>query len=660
MKSHRFKYSIALITISILIFGCIKKTEGLKQSDINPIISIFLSRHVKYHVFNDELSERTLINLVEYLDPGKYYFYKSDMDELNKDKAMIDNYVEEGKFDFLLKIQEIYRKRVDEGMALFNELIKQNYDFNKDESIIIDSEKIPYAQTQDEMKERWRKNIKLQLLNQYTVEKNMDKAKSKVTKRYDLLKKRMDEVDQIKLREIFLNSFTSSLDPHSNYLSQEEHEDFMISTNLKLEGIGVLLRSEDGFVMVESIVPGGAADKLPAELKLKPNDKIISVAQGDSEPADVTDMALRDVVNLIRGDKGTVVKLTILREVADKNEPPRKVVPITREEIKLQDRAARSQVFPVQKDQKTKVKIGYLKLPSFYLDFDAVQANDPNAKSSSIDVVTQLARLKKEGIDGLVIDLRGNPGGALKEAVNIAGMFIDEGPVVQVLDENGGVQVMEDPSPGLHYDGPIVIMINKFSASASEIFAGAIKDYSRGLIVGSNSTFGKGTVQTYNVLPGKMGAMKITTAIFYQPAGASNQVNGIEPDLSIPDISSVWDMGENKLRFPLQWEKIKSSKFTPCKKYLNANIISGVKNNSAARIRENKKFQDLIKKITEFKERRNKNEVSLREEVKNEQSAKADIEKQNKQDEDNLIDLENDLFLQESFNITTDYIKMLK
>ncbi|MCU0821884.1 MAG: carboxy terminal-processing peptidase, partial [Spirochaetes bacterium] len=504
------------------------------------------------------------------------------------------------------------------------------------------------------------KSIKLQLLNQFTAEKNIDKAKNKVTKRYDLLKKRMNEVDQGKLREVFLNSFTSSLDPHSNYLTQEEHEDFMISTNLKLEGIGVLLRSEDGYIMVESIVPGGAADKLPAELKLKPNDKIISVSQGDGEPVDVTDMALRDVVNLIRGDKGTVVRLTILREVADKNENPRRIVPIIREEIKLQDRAAKSQVFPVQKDRKSKMKIGYLKLPSFYLDFDAVQANDPNARSSSIDVINQLAKLKKEAVDGLIIDLRGNPGGALKEAVNIVGMFIDEGPVVQVLDENGGVQVMEDPSPGLHYDGPIVILINKFSASASEIFAGAIKDYSRGLIIGSNSTFGKGTVQTYNVLPGKMGAMKITTAIFYQPAGTSNQVNGIEPDVTIPDISSVWDMGENKLRFPLQWEKIKSSKFVPYKKYLNAGIVTNIKNSSSSRIRENKKFQDLVKKIAEFKERRNKNEVSLKEEAKNEQSTKADIEKQSKQEEENLIDLENDLFLQESFNITADYIKMLK
>jgi carboxyl-terminal processing protease len=660
MKTYRYKSLIALITISAVIFGCIKKTEGLKQSDINPIISIFLSRHVKNHTFNDELSERTLINLVEYLDPGKYYFYKSDIDELNKDKNLIDNYVEEGKFDFLVKIQEIYKKRVEEGMTILNELIKLDYDFNKDESIIIESEKTPYAQNKDEMRERWRKSIKLQLLNQYSVAKNMDKAKSKVTKRYDLLKKRMNEVDQIKLREIFLNSFTSSLDPHSNYLSQEEHEDFMISTNLKLEGIGVLLRSEDGYVMVESIVPGGAADKLPAELKLKPNDKIISVAQGDGEPVDVTDMALRDVVNRIRGDKGTVVKLTILREVADKNESPHRLIPITREEIKLQDRAAKSQVFPVQKDVKTKIKIGYLKLPSFYLDFDAVQANDPNAKSSSIDVITQLAKLKKEGIDGLVIDLRGNPGGALKEAVNIAGMFIDEGPVVQVLDESGSVQVMEDPSPGLHYDGPIVILINKFSASASEIFAGAIKDYSRGLILGSNPTFGKGTVQTYNVLPGKMGAMKITTAIFYQPAGSSNQGNGIDPDITIPDMSSVWDLGENKLRFPLQWEKIKSSKFTPYKKYLKPGIISNIKNNSANRIKENTKFQDLIKKIAEFKERRNKNEVSLKEEAKNEQSTKDDIEKQNKQEEVNLIDLDNDLFLQESFNITADYIKMLK
>lgn len=658
MNANRYKFLIALLTISALIFGCLKRTDGLKQSDINPVISIFLSRHVKYHTFNDELSERTLSNLINYLDPGKYYFYKSDIDTLFKEKYMIDDYVDDGKYEFLTRIQELYKKRFEESMALLEELIKLKYDFNKDESIIIDSEKIDYPGSEEDMKERWRKNIKLQLLNRYTAEKDIEKAKKKVVKKYELLEKRIEEIDIKKLRAIFLNSFTMALDPHSNYLTQEEHEDFMISTKLKLEGIGVLLRSEDGFVLVESIVPGGAADKLPEELQLKPNDKIIAVTQGDGEPVDVIDMALRDVVKLIRGDKGTVVKLTILREVHEKDQNPRMIIPITREEINLEDRAAKSDVYSVEK-KKSRIKIGYIKLPSFYLDFDAVQENDPDAKSSSIDIIAQLTKLKKQDINGLVLDLRSNPGGALKEAVNIVGMFIDEGPVVQVFDGSSDIQVMEDYNPGVYYDGPIVILINKFSASASEIFAGAIKDYDRGLILGADSTFGKGTVQTYNVLPGKMGAMKITTAIFYQPGGTSNQLNGIKPDIKIPDISSVWDMGEDELRHPLKWEKIKSSKFKKYKKYVNDKILSRLKKLSESRIKVSKKFQDLINKIKDLKDKRNKKSVSLKEEVELEKNEKEDMKKISGEVK-KLIDIENDLFLQEAFNITADYIEIVK
>ena len=415
-----------------------------------------------------------------------------------KHKNSIDDYVSTNDYSLIFQIQKIYKNRFHENLKIINDLINSEFDFNKDESIIIDSDKIDYSKTKEEMKERWRKNMKLQLLNQLSSDKDIKVAKEKLKKKYLLSQKRIDEINDEKMLAIFVNAFTTALDPHSNYLTQEEHEDFQISTNLKLEGIGVLLRTDDGFVTVESIMPGGPASKLPKELQLKPDDKIVAVAQNDGEPVDVIDMALRDVVSLIRGKKNTIVKLTILRQMSENDKQQRLIIPIVREEIKLEDKAAKSEIYPIKKD-KSEIKIGYIQLPSFYMDFDAVNMNDPNAKKSSNDMKIQINKLKSKGVNGMIIDLRGNPGGALNEAVDIVGMFIDEGPVVQILVGKNNVDVMEDKDPGVYYDGPIVVLIDKFSASASEIFAGAIKDYKRGIIIGPSNTFGKGSVQTYNV-----------------------------------------------------------------------------------------------------------------------------------------------------------------
>lgn len=265
-------------------------------------------------------------------------------------------------------------------MALFNELLKLEYDFNKDEYIAVDREKIDYPANHAEMRERWRKNIKLQLLNYLTAVKDVNEAKEKLRNKYRLNKKRVDEIDESKMISTFVNAFSTALDPHSNYLTQEEHEDFMIQTKLKLEGIGVILRSEDGFALVESIIPGGAAAKLPASLQLKPNDKIVAVAQKDGESIDVIDMDLRDVVNLIRGKSGTTVRLTIFRKADESQKPVRMQIPIVREEIKLEDRAAKSDIYIMKKDGR-EIKIGYIKLPTFYLDFDAAQKNDRPARA---------------------------------------------------------------------------------------------------------------------------------------------------------------------------------------------------------------------------------------------------------------------------------------
>lgn len=644
----------------LFIFGCFSRTDGLKQSDIKPLIAVFLSRHVQYHSFNDELSKKTLNNLISYIDPGKYYFYKKDVDHFQAYDTKIDDLVESGKYTILFEIFDLYKKRFNENMTLFDELLKLDYDFNKDETIIVDSDKIEFASTKQDMRERWRKNIKLQLLNYLTAVNNISEAKDKLRKKYSLNKKRIAEIDESRMISVFINAFSTALDPHSNYLSQEEHEDFMISTKLKLEGIGVLLRSDDGFVIVESIIPGGAAAKLPAQLQLKPNDKIVAVAQHDDDPVDVIDMDLRDVVKLIRGKTGKIVRLTILRKDEVSNKQIRMIIPIAREEVKLEDRAAKSDVYTIKRADRD-MRIGYIKLPSFYLDFDAAQKNDPSAKSSSTDVIKQINKLKNLGIDGMIIDLRGNPGGALTEAVNLAGLYIDQGPVVKIKDGNNNIESMNDEDPGVYYDGPLVVLIDRFSASASEIFAGAIKDYRRGIIIGPSSTFGKGSVQTYNPLPSKKGAVKITTALFYQPGGTSNQLNGIMPDITIPDISTVWDIGEYKMRYPLKWEKISSGNFVPYRNYVNKSILSSLENNSSARIAGSKNFIELNKKIASFKKIMNTKEISLKEEASIEKHKIKDMEKQIKRENnERLIDVENDLFLRESFNITSDYVELIK
>jgi len=618
---------------------------------------MFLRTHVQHHSFNDDLSSKTLDNLVKILDPGKYYFYREDIESFNKYRTEIDDYTRDANFDFLDHIFTVYDQRAHQVVELSKKLAKKKYDYTRDETITTDREKVPYAATPEEMKERWRKNVKLQLLNYRNAAIADEKAREKLIKKFDLTLKRVEEMDAKKKFALFINAFSTSLDPHSNYLTQQEHEDFMISTNLKLEGIGVLLRSEDGFVIVERIIPGGAADKLPEELQLKPNDKIVAVAQDDEEPVDVIDMDLRDVVRLIRGEKGTVVKLTIIRETGESKQQARKVIPIVREEIKLEDRAVKSTVYRPGNDS---VKIGYMKLPYFYLDFDAYNEGDSDARSSTTDTIKQINILKNKGVDCIVLDLRGNPGGALAESIKLAGLFIDNGPVVQVKDADNNIDVMPDPIPGELFKGPLVVLINKFSASASEIFAGAIKDYKRGIIIGPTGTFGKGTVQSYNELQGKRGAVKVTTAIFYQPEGYSNQLNGIQPHITIPDISQVWEIGEGQLRHPLHSKKIPRSNYKISKKYVSAQILKKLSQRSSSRINSRADYIELTKKISELREKMKRNEINLREESFIEKE-KEDYEKDLRTEQtEKLIDLENDLFLKESFSITSDYLELLQ
>lgn len=639
------------VTTLVFLFSCTQRSEGLKTTDVPRLMDRFLGMHVVYHQFNDTISERMLHNYIHSFDAGKYYFYQSDVDSFMKHSERLDDYVNQGNYDLMYNIHQVFKKRFEESMELFDELLERNYDFNKDETMISDRSVVKYASSKQEMRERWRKNIKLQLLNYLAADKDIKEAKKKLRKKYRLMEKRINEIDEEKLITRYLNSFSMALDPHSNYLSQKQHEDFKIHMELKLEGIGARLRSEDGFVIVESLIPGGAADKLPKGNRIKPGDKIVAVAQGNSEPVDVIDMDLRDVVQKIRGPKGTEVRLTVLREDPESGKTERLVIPIVREEIRLQDSDAESETY-LLKNRGKSVNIGYIKLPSFYQD------KERNVSSAG-DVRRQLNLLMEKNCEVIVLDLRGNPGGLLNEAVDIAGFFIDEGPVVQIKAAQNRPMVMRDNDSGILYKGPLVVLIDKFSASASEILAGAIRDYRRGLIIGPSSTFGKGTVQSYNPLPNEKGAVKITTHIFYQPGGTSNQLNGIRPHIIVPDISSVWDIGESNSRYPLKWEPIPRADFQSYR-FVSDRYVNILKELSGKRVSQDQDFQKLQEKIRRLKEQQKKKTISLKEESSMEQEQKKELEKTfNNRNGDRVINLEEDIFLREAFNITGDYMKLL-
>lgn len=636
---------IPLLTI-IVIFSCTRKSEGLKRSDVPDIMNHFLGMHVEYNSIDKKIADRTLNNFVSGLDWGKYFFYKNDIKSFEKYREGMDARLSSGEFSAYSEIVELYKKRYRDNMKLFAALIEEKYEFDIDEEIVVDREKVDYASDQKDMETRWRKNIKLQLLNFVSTGIPLDKAKVKLKKRYSIMSKRIEEIDETKTYERILTAFFNSLDPDSNYLSQDENDDFKISMNLKLEGIGARLRSEEGLVTIESLIPGSPASRLAKGKEIKPGDKIIAVAQADGEPVDVIDMDLRDVVHKIRGKKGTEVRLTILRETSEKGKTERLIIPIVRDEINLKDAEAKSDVIKIGD-----TSIGYIRLPSFYNDAHGM-------KTSTSDMIEHIKKMKDSKVSGMIIDLRGNPGGALNDAKEISGLFVDAGPVVQIKSKPKNPMILTS-SNSIMYEGPIVILIDKLSASASEILAGAIKDYGRGIVIGPSNTFGKGTVQSYNELPDNRGAVKITMHVFYQPDGKSNQLNGISPDLILPDISSIWDIGERRTKNALEWKPIKQVKH---KKYSAAEpaFIESLRVKSDARVRSNKKYQEYIQKINKLQAQIKRKTISLKEESQLEKQKEKEFEREmTKEKSKKTVDLENDLFLGEAFNIMNDYIKLV-
>ena len=595
-----------------LCFGLLALASGaaappadaaLRCDRVPELLRTFLQKHISFHYLNDELRNRTASAFVKRLDPSKTLFLVDEVDELHRALEGIFHDVRSGDCMKLTEINDDLVRRYEELEEFVREVVgSEDYELDRSVELIIDADKRGHPMTVEYRDELRTNLIHFQMSNYMSSGVEFEEAKGKLIHRYELMSRRAREMESEDIYASFLDAFASALDPHSNYLSADVLEDFQIGMELSLEGIGVALSSRDGYSVVEKIIPGGAADRLDV---LAPRDKIIAVAQEEGEYVDIIDMNLRDVVRLIRGKRGTTVRLTILRQ---EDTAERFEVSIVRDKINLQDQAADLRFEQVELDDGRSLKLAVLELPSFY------GGKNPAERQSSRDMRDLLKKVKAEEADGLLLDLSRNGGGLLENSVEIAGFFIDDGGVVAVKDTFSKVQVLQDPDDSILFDGPMVVLTSRVSASASEIVAGAMKDYRRALIVGSDHTFGKGTVQSMVPLPSGLGALKVTTALFFRPGGASTQHSGVAADVVLPSLFSTDEFGESYQDYSLPQQRIsafvepdptleagasRAGSWTP----VDPQLVSELARLSAERISESEEFQEIERKLQEAEER---------------------------------------------------------
>ncbi|MCA9137369.1 MAG: carboxy terminal-processing peptidase [Planctomycetales bacterium] len=633
------------------------------------IAKMIASLMPKYHIsaaeLDDKMSERALDLYLERFDPLKLYFYQSDIDQFQSYRDQIDDMVKAGDLSLAYSIFNRFTQRVDERVATALKLLDSDLDFTKDEYIVVDPEAASYAKTPQEAEERWRRQIKYALLDLRDDDTVGDEARDLLRRRYQRYARRFKTYDNDDLLEAYLSSVTSAYDPHSSYMSPSTFEDFNISMRLKLQGIGAALREKDGNTVVMQIIPGGAAD---SDKRLKPDDVIVSVGQGDAGPmVDIVEMPLQDVVGMIRGNAGTIVRLGV--KVGGKG--AMEVYQITRAEVELEQSAARGKVLEHAMPDGTVRKVGFINLPSFYMDMDAARRGGTDFRSSTRDVRNILMDFKAQGVEGVVIDLSRNGGGSLTEAINLTGLFINRGPVVQVKDSEGQIQQYNDEEVGTVWSGPLVVQTSKFSASASEIFAGAIKDYNRGIIVGDPATHGKGTVQTLMDLGERLfltqranyGALKVTLQQFYLPDGESTQRDGVAADIVLPSLTQKMDVAEGDLKYALATDRINGARHD-IYNLVPSDLLTELRQNSEQRVKSNKEFVDLMRRVQLFVKQKDEETVPLEETAFMKRRDELDAQKEEEKEE---IEQENDkqvfrdtFYNREVINIAGDYIEGLR
>ncbi|MFJ2522501.1 carboxy terminal-processing peptidase [Pseudomonas capeferrum] len=517
------------------------------------VVELLKRHHYSKPPLDDARSVIIYDSYIKLLDPARSYFTAADIAEFDKWKTQFDDFLKSGNLDPGFTIYKRYldrvKQRLDFALAELNKGVDK-IDFTAKETLLIDRKDAPWMKNQAELDDLWRKRVKDEVLRQKIAGKEPKQIQETLTKRY---KNQLARLDQTRAEDIFqayINTFAQSYDPHTNYLSPDNAENFDINMSLSLEGIGAVLQSDNDHVKIVRLVPAGPAAKTK---QVAPADKIIGVAQGNKEMVDVVGWRLDEVVKLIRGPKGSVVRLEVIPASNAPSDQTSKIVSITREAVKLEEQAAKKSVLKLKQDGRD-YKLGIIEIPAFYLDFKAYRAGDPEYKSTTRDVKKLLTELQKEKVDGVVIDLRNNGGGSLQEATELTSLFIDKGPTVLVRNSDGRVDVLEDENPGAFYKGPLALLVNRLSASASEIFAGAMQDYHRALIIGGQ-TFGKGTVQT--IQPLNHGELKLTLAKFYRVSGQSTQHQGVLPDIDYPSIIDTKEIGESALPEAMPWDTIR-------------------------------------------------------------------------------------------------------
>ncbi len=609
-----------MVLCATIFCGC---TFGNAKSFDNPDKDKTLIELITYVIdqlhFNpgdidDQFSENVYMNYIQGLDPYKRYFKKSDIEEFSEYKYLIDDQLKKSEITFFKLTHGRLVQRIEEAKELYPKVLNKSFDFSKDEVYFSDTEKLPYAKNKRELIDRWRKQLKFSAINVFDSEKKTDEAKLKEDKTFKVrsdkelekearnsvsksIADNFDNLDDLERKDwfaVYLNAIVLEFDPHTFYFSPEDKDRFDTSMSGKLEGIGARLQKRNGNINIVEVVSGGPAWKGE---EVESGDVILKVRQMDEEsPVDVVGMKLDDAVKLIKGPKGTQVELTLKKKIDGSIQD----VLITRDVVELEEAYAKTSL--VEKGNR---KYGVINLPKFYIDF-----KDYGERNAATDVAKEIERLKKQGMDGLVLDLRGNGGGSLKTVVDMAGLFIKKGPIVQVKSTGERKEVLKDEDDRIQWDGPLVILVNELSASASEILAAAMQDYKRAVIIGSKQTYGKGTVQ--NVIDlnrllrsnsyGDVGAMKITTQKFYRVNGGSTQLEGVKSDVVVPDRYTYINVGEKDQDNPLPWDKIDAAKYRPWNDYIDFERVVGSSKERMAASNHFKLIDEQAKWISEQRE----------------------------------------------------------
>ncbi|HXY60645.1 MAG TPA: carboxy terminal-processing peptidase [Chthoniobacterales bacterium] len=607
-----------LVAVASLAFNGVIPQAVQAKSDAEQICvsvgRLLEEGHYTHQPLNAEVSQKFLRNYLELLDFSHLFFTQKDVDALTAKygTALADD-VLLGNLKPAYEIYDLYQKRVDDRVAKVKELINQPMDFKTNETVEVRREKAPWPKDEADADQLWRGRIESELLQEKLSEHPIEPGPQLIARRYDRIDRNVHEEDRDEQVKLYLDALAQTYDPHSEYLSKADFKNFNIQMGLSLVGIGAMLRTEDGYAKIESLVVGGPAQ---TDGRLKVGDRITAVAQGSSEFVDVRDMRLDKVVEMIRGKKGTKVRLLAIPANAP-DPSQRKTVDLVRDEIKLKDQEARADIIIKKDENGEPVKLGWLTLPSFYADMDR------HSKSTTRDVLALLKRLKKENISGLVVDLRRNGGGSLEEAISLTGLFLKSGPIVQTKGSNGNIVVSSDPDPSVAYSGPMVVLTSRQSASASEIFAAALQDYGRAIIVGDKNTFGKGTVQTilpigrFTSLLGSRsdddGELKLTIQKFYRVAGGSTQLHGVASDIVLPTLTDLPEFGESALKNPLPYDEVPKAKYA---KWSAPLFINELKQRSDERVQHNPEFHYVMEDMERLRHKLDENRITLNEDAR--------------------------------------------